>query len=147
MIRNVFIFCCVLFFSSLAITSQGAGQGEQDFERHTVRYSTFNSTFVLPEIARAYNIKRSKYESLLNVSVSELGQYGSMPARVEGTVTNLIQQQKMLTFQEIIEQNATYYLAPLRIAGEETVHIELFVTPKGEDQPLRVKFTTKVYQD
>jgi len=136
------VVCATLFsFSVLALENQ------KDFDDYSVHFNVFNSTFVPDHIAAQHKIKRSKYESLINVSLSPLGKYGALPATIKGTVTNLLQQQKTLEFIEISEGDATYYLAPIRINGEETVHIELELTPKDSDNKLKVKFTQKLYSD
>jgi len=113
---------------------------------YTVRHVVFNSTFVLPEVAKIYGIKRSKYESMLNVSLSPQGKAGSLPAEVKGTITNLMQQQKVLQFKEIKEKNATYYLAPIRVSNEELLHFELTLKP-ASGEALQVKFSQTVYAD
>lgn len=121
--------------------------GHTDFEKYSVHYSVFNSTFVPANVAANYGIKRSKYESLLNVSISPVGESGALPAKISGTVTNLMQQQKQLEFIKIEEKTTTYYIAPIRISGEEVVRIDLKVIPRGETQALKVKFNKKVYSD
>ncbi|MFL0800232.1 MAG: DUF4426 domain-containing protein [Agarilytica sp.] len=118
-----------------------------EFAEYTVKHVVFNSTFVLPEIAKIYKLKRSKYESLLNISIYKKGEVGSIPATISGTVKNLMQQQKVLDIKQIEEQNAVYYLSPVRVANEELLHFELNVRPKGSKQDLTVKFSQKVYAD
>ena len=141
-----FIFLILLVVNSSAY-SDGYSD-HTDFDKYSVYYSIFNSTFVPPEVAEAVGLKRSAYESLINVSLSPAGDYGALPAEsVTGFVTNLMQQQKRLEFVEIVEKDATYYIAPIRISGEELLHFELSVIPfKGAD-PLKSKFSRKVYSD
>ena len=117
------------------------------FDRHTIYYTVFNSTFLTPEIAKSYGIKRSEYESLINVMVMENGKNGGVQVALSGTVTNLMQQQKQLQFMEIDEQDTVYYLAPIRVSGEETVHFNIVATPTGATEPLEVTFTKKLYSD
>lgn len=144
---------CVIFllFMLSAITAHAEAALEKTtktvFGQYTVGHVVFNSTFIQPEVAAIYQLKRSKYESLLNISVNKEGQSGSIPALISGTVTNLMQQQKQLKLKEISEKNATYYLAPIRIANEEVLHFELTVRPEGSSKDLHIKFTQKVYAD
>lgn len=136
----------LLFASTVAFSEPF--NDHQNFAEHSVYYSVFNSTFIPADIASRYGIKRSKYESLINVSISPANEYGAFPARVSGTVTNLMQQQKQLNFIEIKEPTATYYIAPMRISGEETVKVELSVKPEGyEGEPYHIKFNKKLYSD
>lgn len=118
-----------------------------EFEHFSVHHVIFNSTFVLPEVAQAAGIKRSKYESLLNISVFEQGKSGTVAAKLEGTATNLMQQQQVLQFKEIREQDAVYYLAPIRVASEELLRFDIRVLPLNSEQELRVNFSQTVYAD
>lgn len=134
--------------ASLSLQAQEINpETHQDFAKYAVHYSLFNSTFVLPEIAEIYKIKRSKYENLINISVSKKGEYGALPATVTGTSRNLMQQVKPLEFIEIKEETATYYLAPIRLTGKEILHFSINVIPEGETTPLEVKFTKTLYAD
>jgi hypothetical protein len=119
----------------------------QDFDRHSVHYNVFNSTMVPADVAAAYGIKRSAYESLLNVSIAPKGEYGAYPALVSGYAQDLMGKRYPLKFIEISEQTATYYIAPIRVSGEELLHFKLEVKPEGEDQTLEVNFTKKIYSD
>ncbi len=150
-----FLTAFILSLSLTIVAPTALGQRSPDFktesvfDKYRVRHVVFNSTFVQPEVAKIYQIKRSKYESILNVSLSKLTEDGSLPAAITGTVTNLMQQQKNLVFQEISEENATYYIAPVRIANEELLRFELRVIPQldSEQVPLTVKFSQTVYAD
>ena len=122
---------------------------ESDFENYRVQHVVFNSTFIQEDIAKTYGLKRSKYESLLNISVYDKRSkktIATVPAKITGTVKNLMQQQKTLDVIEINEKDTVYYLAPIRVANEELLHFELSITPKGSD-PLIVKFSQTVYAD
>ncbi len=142
---STIIFLCL---STLTFAQPGKSYNTTtDFAEYTVRHVVFNSTFVLPDVAKIYKLKRSKYESLLNISVYKKGEAGSIPATISGTVKNLMQQQKVLDVKEIEEKNAVYYLSPIRVANEELLHFELIIRPDGSQQDLTVKFSQKVYAD
>jgi len=146
-IKLLFVF---LTFSGIFLhfsSAFGSDDNVQHFAKYSVHYTVFNSTFLQPEVAAAYKLKRSEYESLINVSVVKTGEYGGLPVTISGTVTDLMQQQKALQFQEIREDSVVYYLAPVRIAGEDTVHFDISVTPEGESEPLVTTFTQKIYSD
>lgn len=122
---------------------------ESDFKHYRVQHVVFNSTFIQEDIAKAYGLKRSKYESLLNISVYDKRSQktiATVPANISGTVKNLMQQQKSLNVIEINEKDTVYYLAPIRIANEELLHFELSITPEGSE-PLHVTFSQTVYAD
>ena len=141
-------FISILFFILVSTTAMAQEAGDfKKFAHHTVYYTVFNSTFISADIAKAYAIKRSKYESLLNVVVSKNGEHGGIPAAISGTVTNLMQQQKPLEFKIIEEENTVYYIAPVRIGGEEVVHFNITLRVDGEPKPLELKFTKKLYAE
>lgn len=153
-IVKAFKFISILFFILgttffLGSTTVMAQEGEEfkKFANHTVYYTVFNSTFISADIAKAYGIKRSKYESLINVVVSKNGEHGGIPVVISGTATNLMQQQKQLGFKTIEEEDTVYYIAPVRIGGEEVMHFDITVRVEDEPQPLKLKFTKKLYAE
>jgi hypothetical protein len=111
-----------------------------------VHYSAFNSTFLTPKVARAYQLKRSGYTALINISVLDISQAGkpAISAQVSGTAKNLLGQTKTLTFREIKEQNAIYYIAELPITNEETFRFDIDVS-SGKKGAGKLKFNQKFY--
>ena len=130
---------------NVADATAGVGGDYQDIGDYRIFYTLFPSTFVPANIAASYGLKRSKYENVLNVFVAQKGEPGGIKSDISGTTKNLMQQLKPLTFQEIAEKDTVYYLAPVRITGEETMHFDITLTPKKSDKPLTLKFTKKVY--
>ncbi|NIB39389.1 DUF4426 domain-containing protein [Pseudomaricurvus alkylphenolicus] len=129
---------------------QASNKPYTTFGDHKVLHTVFNSSFIQPNIASAYNLTRGKDRALINVALirsTESGNSNGLPAKVTGTVANLMQQQRSLEFIEIHEQNAVYYLAPLRFTNEEVLHFNLEVTPKGQGKSYTVKFSKKLYVD
>ena len=127
-----------------------AQTGTEDFGAYRVHYSVFNSTQISPEIASQYGLQRANDRALVNISVNRvdggatsLGQ----PAEVSGTATNLVQQQQQLNFQEIDEGRAHYYLAQVRHLNEEMYNFRILVTPEGQDTPLELRFSQKLYTE
>ncbi|VUD67572.1 hypothetical protein TDB9533_03860 [Thalassocella blandensis] len=140
-------FLTAFFFIHAYANAQQANpmSTETLIDGYVVRHVIFNSTFVLPEVAQQYGLKRSEYESLLNISVNRQGEFGGEEVKLEGTYKNLMQQQKVLQFQQIKEKDAIYYLAPVRISGEEMLHFSLQIQTK--DKTFETSFSQKVYSD
>ncbi|MBD1559810.1 DUF4426 domain-containing protein [Vibrio sp. S9_S30] len=111
-----------------------------------VHYSAFNTTFLTPKIARQYNLSRNGYSALLNISVLDDSKIGkpAITAQITGYAKNLLGQMRELTFREVKEGSAIYYLAEFPITHEETltftVEVDAGLSGKG---PLR--FTQKFY--
>ena len=86
-----------------------------------VHYIALGATFLTPEIARTYNIERSRYNGLINISVLNNTVEG-MPAKsvsITGTARNDLGQIKQLDFAEVKEGEAIYYLAQIKYSDEE----------------------------
>lgn len=120
----------------------------QKFGEYTVHYNVLNSTFITPDIARHYQLTRAADQVLVNINVTRThnGETSlGIPAAVSGTATNLMQQQKSLSFKEIDEGNATYYLAPLQHSNEELINFTVTVQPESASKPFVIKFNRTLY--
>ena len=117
------------------------------FGDYTVDYTTFPSTALQAEITAAYGIKRSQYETLVNVFVSKQGKQGGVEVAITGTASNLMAQQQRLTFLEIKEDNTVYYIAAVRVTNEETTHFNLTIQPLDSAEEFAIKFTKTLYKD
>ncbi|GLT17140.1 hypothetical protein GCM10007938_09170 [Vibrio zhanjiangensis] len=111
-----------------------------------VHYSAFNSTFLTPQVASSYQLKRNGYSAVLNISVLDTYQAGkpAITAKITGQAKNLIGQIKALEFKEVKEGNAIYYLAEFSISEQEnlTFTIDINAGNKGTGQ---LKFSQKFY--
>ncbi|MGF1701547.1 DUF4426 domain-containing protein [Photobacterium makurazakiensis] len=98
-----------------------------------VHYSSFPSTFLTPEIASNYKIQRSRYSAVVNVTVLDASQTGkpAVPAVLSGQAKNLIGSIKNLSFREVREGAAIYYIAELKHANEESFSFSIDVSQNG----------------
>ena len=102
------------------------GNRQKEFGDITVHYNTFTSSFLQPETAQAVGVVRSKNKGLINVSVVK----GVTPvaAQVTGTIKDLSGKSEILTFKQITEKGAIYYLAPYSVPQQEyrtfTINVE-----------------------
>ena len=120
----------------------------RQFDHYTVHFSVFPSTSVPPEIAAIHDITRGPGIALINITVIDDnlgGESFGRVATVAGTASNLMQQLRELSFKQITEPNAVYYLAPLRHTNEEVMHFTISVTPQGVPTPFTLKFTKTLY--
>ena len=112
-----------------------------------VHYMAIGATFLTPEVAKAYNIERSRFNGLVNIAVMDNTRKGN-PAKtvaISGTAKNLAGQKKTLEFTEVKEGNAIYYLAQVNYRNDETIVFNLLITDGSETQTL--KFSQKFYVD
>lgn len=86
-----------------------------------VHYSAFNSAMLTPEVATQYKLKRNGYSAILNISVLDISKLGkpAIDASISGTSQNLLGQTRKLTFKQVKEGSAIYYLAEFPITNEE----------------------------
>ena len=135
----------VLFttITCLAASFRATAAGE-DYE---IQRIAFNSTFLDSEIARRYGITRAENLALVNVSVQRGDVIGvGVPARVTGSANNLMHQVKTLEFREIREENAIYYIAPLRFDDGDTLTFKLDIVIEGETRPRQVQWQQKFWK-
>ncbi|WP_100754388.1 DUF4426 domain-containing protein [Vibrio salilacus] len=111
-----------------------------------VHYSAFNSTFLTAQVARSYQLKRNGYSAILNISVLDNSQVGkpATTATVSGSSKNLIGQTRQLSFKEVKEGDAIYYLAEFPISDEERLTFDIDVNA-GIKGTGRLKFSQKFY--
>jgi len=114
--------------------AQPAEATSADIGTHVVHFSAQSTDQLPPEIARAYNILRSKNRAMLNVSVIRKSDDTSVTADVSVKTRNLTQQLKNVDMRPIKEQDAIYYIGETSVANRETLIFEITVKPEGEDQ-------------
>lgn len=120
------------------------------FGDYTVHYSAFSTDILTPEVAKSYQIQRSKNRALLNISVLKklMGTTGQpVRAQVKATATNLSSQLRQLEVRELQEHGAVYYIAEATVANEETLRYDVSVTPEGEQAPFTFTFEQQFFTE
>jgi len=109
----------------------------------TVHYSAFTSSMLQPDIAAATGLTRSKNQGVLNVAVLK----ASKPAMavVSGTVQDLTGRSNPLSFRQITDRGAVYYIAQFKIEQAETLTFDLNVETGGVSHKL--SFNQEVFPD
>ncbi len=127
--------------------AQPAGATMADIGDHVIHFSAQTTDQLQPEVARAYDIVRSKNRAMLNVSVLRASDSQSVTADVTVKTVNLTGQLKNITMRRINEQEAIYYIGEVPIANRETLIFDISVTPEGEDSSSMVRFKRQFYTD
>ena len=107
---------------------------KQDFGDVTVHYSAFTSSMLQPEIAAATGLIRSKNQGVLNIAVLKAGEPGM--AVVSGTVKDLTGRSSPLSFKQIADKGAVYYIAQFKIDQAETLTFDLNIETGGVSHKL-----------
>lgn len=127
--------------------AQPAGATSADIGAHVVHFSAQSTDELPPEIAKAYNILRSKNRAMLNVSVIRKADKTPVTAVVKVKTVNLTGQLKNVTMRQINEQEAVYYIGETAVANRETLVFDISVTPEGEERVANVRFKREFYTD
>jgi hypothetical protein len=137
----------IAFSLSFLVMTSATAENMKKLGSMNVHYMAIGSTFFTPEIAKIYGITRSRYNGLINISVLDNTQKGT-PAKtvsITGKAKNNLGQFKDLTFKEVKEGDAIYYLAQVKYNNEETIHFDIMINDGTEQQKL--KFSQKFYVD
>lgn len=118
-----------LLFIALCLSLPALAERKQSFGDLDVHYSAFNSSFLQPEIAAAAGLSRGKQQGVLNISVLKAGQPAA--AVVSGEMRNLLGQIHRLSFKQVSEGEAIYYLAQFPIEQQETLRFSLKIQADG----------------
>ena len=106
-----------------------------------VHYIAMPSTLIEPAIAKSYNIERSKFNGLVNISVLNTKDQKAQQVTISGSAKNLLGQQKELTFQQVTEGEAVYYLAQLPYRNEERFTLSIAISQGNQNQQLKFEHT------
>lgn len=137
---RIFLAACLsLLLSNPVFAEQKYSSGDLD-----IHYIVFNSSFLQPNVAKASGLERSKNVAILNVSLVRNGQ--GEKADVQGNMTNLLGQTRTLSFKEIDEGNAVYYIAQFPIDGREMLRFALNITD-AENTRHTINFSQEVFPD
>lgn len=136
----------------LSVTSVVWAQGEQKqvFGDTEVHYMLLNSQDLNPDVAKAYNIKRSGKVGFLMVSVLE-NQPGialpvPVPALIDARVINLIGQVNKIDLEEIKEQGGLYYVGSFPFYNEDIYRFEFDIkTHADQKSAFEVKHRQRMY--
>lgn len=127
--------------------AQAAGATSADIGDHVVHFSAQSTDQLPPEVARAYNIVRSKNRAMLNVSVLREADNAPVAADVTVKTVNLTGQLKTITMRQIDEQEAIYYIGEVAVANRETLIFDISVMPEGVDTTTDVRFKRQFFTD
>jgi len=131
------------FLIALCLALPAAAERKQSFGDLDVHYSVFNSSFIQPDIASAAGLVRSKTQGVINVAVLKAGKAST--AQVSGQVKNLLGQSSALTFRQVTESGAIYYLAQFPFSSREILSFTLDVH-QGDDAH-RITFNQEMFPD
>lgn len=127
----------------LLLFSNSFAENVKKFGDYVIHHNVLPTNLLLPEVARAYKIKRSKNLGMINIVVQHKGE--GIQAKVTGTGVNLNAQLKHLQFQEIKDDDVIYYISSFRVTHKELINFKIKVQPAGSNKSRTVKFRKEFY--
>ena len=138
MMRLALIGIIGLLVSFKAAAEQKIQVGE--FEIH---YTAFPSLLVPADTASLHGLTRAENRLLLNLSVRRAGE--PVLAGVTGQVVNILNQAQPLTFFEVSEQTAIYYLAEVVNQEKDWLRFTLEIEFSKDHPPYVLEFNRQYY--
>jgi hypothetical protein len=114
-----------VLFIALCLSLPALAERKLSFGDLDVHYIAFNSSFLQPDIAAANGLVRSKTLGVVNISVLKAGKASN--ASVSGAVTDLVGRSQPLSFKQVTEGDAIYYLAQFPFTQREMLRFTLTV--------------------
>ena len=144
MIRTLF---CALALMLLPMSNAFAEQ-KQSVGNFDIHYVALGSTFITPSIAKTYGITRSSYTGLINISVLDTSAEGNpaVPVEISGIANNLLDARVELSFKEIREGGAIYYIAEVPYRDDQQINFQIAIK-HGNKLNTQLKFKQKFYVD
>ena len=129
-------------------SAEAAEISSKKFGDYVLHFNAISTDQLQPEVARAYNIARSKSRAMLNISIIKTADKGigsSVPGTVTVSAANLTGQIKNLTLRQIQEGDAIYYIGDVAVANGETLVFDIRATPANETTPFTVRFSRQFF--
>tara|TARA_R110000868_G_scaffold124021_2_gene328024 strand:+ start:1278 stop:1697 length:420 start_codon:yes stop_codon:yes gene_type:complete len=133
-----------LLFIALCLSLPALAERKQSFGDLDVHYIAFNSSFLQPDIAAANGLVRSMTLGVVNISVLKDGKASS--ASVSGEVKDLVGRNQPLTFKQVTEGEAIYYLAQFPFNQQELLRFTITVRA-ADGVAHSIEFNQEVFPD
>ena len=139
----------------LWLISLGAAANELKTEEgYIIHYNAFSSEILPAEVARTYQIVRSKNQAVLNIVVRKIkneqaAQTEAVLAKVTAQAVNLAGQLKTLDMRKVEEgeadSKAIYYIATFKVSNAETFNFTVKVDPENQGKEHEIKFSQQFF--
>lgn len=137
--KKYWLVALLAFFANTASAEQKIVKGDWD-----IHYIAFASSFIEPDVAKQYGLKRSKYQGIINISVLDNDDNDkAQRVSIKGYAKNLAGQKIKLNFKQVTEGEAIYYLAQIRYHDNQPMTFDIDVS-RG-DRVEKLKFKQKFY--
>ena len=141
-----YIFSVVLFILVSFSLSAENTKSERGYEIH---YNAFSTDFLTKDVAKNYQIGRSKTKGMVNIAVLKQHEDGvstAVEANIILKAQNLYGQNKAITLRKINENDgAIYYIGTFPVSSRETINFKASVLASGTRSPIEIKFSQEFF--
>ena len=127
----------------LTLPATAFAERSQTFGDIEVHFNALSTTELSPDMAKAYQLERSKNRGMITVAVLKKDKAGvghPIKATISANAVNLSSQLSDMTMREIQEGKAIYYLGDYRVSAPDTLKFKVAIKPQGENKTLNVEF-------
>ena len=117
------------------------------FGDYIVYYNTLTTDMLNPDVAREYDIQRSRSRAMINISIIRQSDKHAVPAELKVTSGMLTGHKQNLTMQEIREGDAIYYVSDFPVAHRDTLSFTVRVRPEGSRQSHTFEFEKQFFTE
>lgn len=139
------ILTTFLLLAGVALSFQTSAEQKKTLGSWDVHYIAVNTTFLTPEVAKAFGIVRSKNSTLVNISILDKRTKKAQNVEITGNARDLLGSQKQLEFKKVTEGEAIYYLATMSFEDQERYRFTIKMNQGNNNQTL--KFEQKLYKE
>lgn len=135
----------LLCLSTVSLAEQAVRSGD-----YIIHYSALRTTALTPEVARQFEVRRSRKQALLvlNAQIDRGGPLPEpIPATATGTVTSLLGHRQTLQLEPRQEGQVHYVIASFETIEREFLTLDLQVLPEGATTPIPVKWQQQFFND
>ena len=142
--KNILTLIATLF---VVMISNAYAEKSKDYGDYIVYYNAFTTDVLQAEVAKTYQIRRSKNRGMINISVQKKNnsKKSAITAAVSGTASNLTGQLKNLNIKEVKEGSAVYYISDFSVSNRETLDFSVDIKVDGKEKPLKVTFRQQCF--
>lgn len=145
--KNVIARLCLV---GLLVSTAALAEQSEQFDDYVVYYNALTTDQLNPQVASAYQIRRSGNLAMLNISIHQSQENApskAVKAKLTVAAQNLTGQRREVEMREVEEGNAIYYLGVISVANEETVNFSITLTPEGSEETYDFSYRQKFYEN
>lgn len=120
----------------LTVSFSAAAEQKKQLGDWDVHYIAFPAPLLTAEVAQQYQLQRSKYNGIINISVLDKTSQKAQQVAVSGVAKDLQGRQRKLEFSQVTEGDAIYYLAQLPFRHEQRFSFTISIISGNRSEQL-----------